>query len=418
MVKKIYDWVNGATLDEHSRRKHKILREYLLQYLLVRCKLPQQAKFRIAIVDGFAGGGRYKCGAPGSPIIFVEQVQIALDQINLERAVQNLSPIDVEFLLIVNDADAKVTELLRGHLSPVLAAAKENAARLSVETLYFSRPFEDVYPEIKSTLRQRRFKNVLFNLDQCGHSYVEKATLIDIIQTFQAEIFYTFAIQSLLTFLNRRNPDAVRAQLGFLGLRSDDLGDLQVPMSNEVWLGAAERLVFDAFHDCAPYVSPFSINNPDGWRYWFIHFAKSYRARQVYNNVLHDNATLQAHFGRAGLNMLSYDARHHDGRLYLFDEPARSIAAEQLLTDIPKLVSSQGRTMPIIDFYESVYKLTPAHASDIHVSLLNNPELKVLTTGGGQRRAANTIKTTDLIQLEPQKTFFHMPGFGRSEASH
>jgi hypothetical protein len=74
--------------------------------------------------------------------------------------------------------------------------------------------------------------------------------------------------------------------------------------------------------------------------------------------------------------------------------------------------------MPIIDFYESVYKHTPAHASDIHVSLLNNPELKILTIGGGRRRAANMIKATDFIQLEPQKTFFHMPGFGRADVPH
>ncbi len=59
-------------------------------------------------------------------------------------------------------------------------------------------------------------------------------------------------------------------------------------MSRKDWLGTAENIVFDAFRLCAPYVSPFSINNPGGWRYWLIHFANAYRARQVYNNILHD----------------------------------------------------------------------------------------------------------------------------------
>src|SRR3546814_15689587 len=85
-------------------------------------------------------------------------------------------------------------------------------------------------------------------------------------------------------------------------------------MSRNDWLGTAENIVFDAFRLCAPYVSTFSINNPGGWRYWLIHFANAYRARQVYNNILHDNASLQAHFGSSGLNMLSYDPRH-DGML-------------------------------------------------------------------------------------------------------
>ena len=66
MVEKRYEWADVAKLEEHSRRKHKILREYCFDYLTVRCKLPQQERFRLAIVDGFAGGGRYQCGTSGS----------------------------------------------------------------------------------------------------------------------------------------------------------------------------------------------------------------------------------------------------------------------------------------------------------------------------------------------------------------
>lgn len=55
MVEKRYEWADGAKLEEHSKRKHKILREYVFDYLTVRCKLPQQERFRLAIVDGFAG---------------------------------------------------------------------------------------------------------------------------------------------------------------------------------------------------------------------------------------------------------------------------------------------------------------------------------------------------------------------------
>jgi hypothetical protein len=55
MVEKQYAWEDGATLEEHSKRKHKIVREYFARYLTVRCQLPMQSKFRVAIVDGFAG---------------------------------------------------------------------------------------------------------------------------------------------------------------------------------------------------------------------------------------------------------------------------------------------------------------------------------------------------------------------------
>ena len=85
MTEKQYDWANGAKLEEHSKRKHKILREYFYDYIFVRCKLPQQEVFRLAIVDGFSGGGRYACGNLGSPIIFIEEVQRSIADINIQR---------------------------------------------------------------------------------------------------------------------------------------------------------------------------------------------------------------------------------------------------------------------------------------------------------------------------------------------
>jgi len=113
-------------------------------------------------------------------------------------------------------------------------------------------------------------------------------------------------------------------------------------MSKHEWLGGAERIVFNVFKGCAPYVSPFSINNPGGWRYWLIHFANSHRARQVYNNVLHDNSSIQAHFGCSGLDMLAYDPRHDAADLFLFDDNGRQRSKTQLLDDIPKLVEAHG----------------------------------------------------------------------------
>ncbi len=82
MVKKAYDWNNGAVLDEHSRRKHKILREYFFQYLAVRCRNPQQSKFRLSVVDGSSGGARDICGTAWSPIIFIEALPRVRNTLN------------------------------------------------------------------------------------------------------------------------------------------------------------------------------------------------------------------------------------------------------------------------------------------------------------------------------------------------
>jgi three-Cys-motif partner protein len=409
MVKKRYEWADGAKLEEHSRRKHKIIREYVFDYLTVRCKLPQQERFRLAIVDGFAGGGRYQCGTAGSPLIFIEELKRAVEAVNTHRAAQGLGMIEVECLLVFNDASRDAIEILKSHVAPMQAEIKQTCPKLHLRVEYLNELFEAAYPKIKGFLEQGRYRSVLFNLDQCGDSHVEQDTILDIMRSYPAaEIFYTFMISSLLTFLQKNQPEQLKARLSHLGLTSTDIGALNGLMSKNDWLGTAEKIVFDTFRLCAPYVSPFSINNPGGWRYWLIHFANAYRARQVYNNILHENASLQAHFGRSGLNMLSYDPRHDEGTLYLFDENGRSSAKDQLLGDIPRLVMESGDAMSVMDFYGSIYNITPAHAEDIHAAIIENPDLQVITPAGGERRKANMIGVNDIIKVKTQRSFFPM----------
>ena len=409
MAEKRYEWAGGAKLEEHSRRKHKILRQYVFDYLTVRCKLPQQERFRLAIVDGFAGGGRYQCGTAGSPLIFIKGLKRAVEAVNTDRAVQGLGPIEVECLLIFNDASRDAIELLKTHVVPIQADIAQTCPKLHLRVDYLNEIFEDAYPKIKGFLDQGRYRSVLFNLDQSGDSHVERDTILDIMHSYpKAEIFYTFMISSLLAFLKKNQPEQLQARLNHLGVTSVDIGALSGLMSKNDWLGTAEKIVFDAFRLCAPYVSPFSINNPGGWRYWLIHFANAYRARQVYNNILHDNASLQAHFGRSGLNMLSYDPRHDEGMLYLFDDNGRASAKNQLLGDIPRLVTESGYAVSVMDFYESIYNITPAHADDVHAAIIENPDLEVITPAGGERRKANTIGVNDVIKVKTQRSYFPM----------
>jgi three-Cys-motif partner protein len=409
MAEKPYEWANGAVLEEHSRRKHKILREYFFQYLTVRCQLPQQERFRLAVIDGFAGGGRYQCGTPGSPLILIEELKRAIEAVNMQRAAQGLGLIEIECLLVLNDHSRDAIEALKGHIAPLQADIAENVRRLHLRIEYLTDTFEAGYPRMKQLLEQGRYRNVLFNLDQCGHSHVEHPTLLDIMRAHPSvEIFYTFAIEALLSFLQKSDPVQLAAQLRPFDIEPAGLDVLNGAMSKHSWLGAAERLVFETFRTCAPFVSPFSINNPGGWRYWLIHFANIYRARQVYNNVLHQNSTAQAHFGRSGLNMLSYDPGHDGGALYLFDLSGRETARTQLLADIPRLISESGDVIGVGDFYESIYNATPAHTDDVHRAIIENPDIAVITPGGGERRSANAIGIGDMLKLKRQKSFFPM----------
>lgn len=415
MVKKNHNWREGAVLEDHTRRKHKILREYVFNYLTVRCRIPHQERFRLAIVDGFAGGGRYKCGAPGSPVIFIEELTHAIDAVNTSRAVQDIRPIEMECLLILNDFDSEAIEELKKNVTTAISQANDIAPRLHVQAVYLNNSFGLAYPEIKERIDNGHYQNVLFNLDQYGDVHVELSTIRDILHSYRsAEIFYTFVIDALLAFLQKSDPSNLGKRLSHLEITPHDIEALDFPLSKNEWLGAMEKIVFDSICPCGPYASPFSINNPGGWRYWLIHFANVPRARQVYNDVLHKNATLQAHFGRSGLNMLSYDPSK-EGALYLFDEQDRITAKDQLFDDIPRLVNRFGDAISTGEFYGNIYNTTPAHADDIHAAIIDNPDLEVITPVGGTRQKPHTIGIEDTIKLKKQISFF--PMFPRKDES-
>jgi len=76
--------------------------------------------------------------------------------------------------------------------------------------------------------------------------------------------------------------------------------------------------------------------------------------------------------------------------------------------DIPRLVTNAGDAMSVMEFYESIYNVTPAHADDVHAAIIENPDLEVITPAGGERRKANTIGVNDIIKVKNQRSFFPM----------
>lgn len=405
-----YKWLDGATLDEHSKIKHKIVREYFAKYIATRCIIPQQTKFRLAVCDGFSGGGSYQTGEPGSPLIFLEELQKAAEREALRRFKDKMAPLTISCLLILNDFENEAIQCLKTNIQNFLAINSDAFKNIHVEIEYINKKFEIAYPEIRKLLLAKNYKNVLFNLDQCGHSLVKRKTIIDIMNNFScAEIFYTFMIQSLLTYLSKESPKKLESQLRYLGpsdehLRTLDWQQGDMYLSYDQRLGAAERLVFNLFQECAEFVSPFAVYNPDGWKYWILHFSNSPRAREVYNDTLHENATLQAHYGRPGIKMLCSDPGK-SASLYLFDQTGRTSARENLYNEIPSELSGLGNAISMGKFLAKIYKDSVSHKSDIIGSIMSNPDLEVVTEAGGRRRSETGIKVKDTLILKPQKTF-------------
>ena len=135
-----------------------------------------------------------------------------------------------------------------------------------------------------------------------------------------------------------------------------------------------------------------------------MHFATSYRARQVYNNELYSGGKLQVHCGRPGLKMLSYNCLD-EVQMCMFDDNARAATRTALMEDIPALVADSGNAMSLMDFYASVYNETPAHSDDIHDAMIECPDVEVITETGGVRRSGKAIKPTDIVKLQSQLRF-------------
>lgn len=406
-AKKKYDWKNGAVLEEHSAQKLKILREYFQKYLHVRCCKPVQERFRLAIVDGFAGGEVYKNNIPGSPLIFIEELERFIEQKNIQRRSENLKKLEIQCDLYLNDKDKDAIDCLRGCIDAHVYHINNKYPELNLNIIYDTKKFEEYYLDIKQCIVKKGFRNILFNLDQFGHAEVKEDTLKDILTTFERpEIFLTFSIQALVTFLNSEKVKSYNNQLKKIDSSIQILDDPTRLITREEELGCVELIIFESFKKFAPYISPFAIHNPNGWKYWLIHFSKSYRAREVYNTTLHENAsTTQAHFGRAGLNMLAYNPNDNNSFLYLFDETDSQRSYNQLMNDIPKFIRKSGDTVLVSDFCKKIYNETPASSKTIQTVLIESLDLEVLTPNGGKRRKSNNIEINDIIRINPQKSF-------------
>ena len=413
MAKKDYNWTSGAELGEHSKCKHKILKEYFYEYLVTRCKHPHQDTFKLAVIDGFSGAGLYKGDEYGSPLIFLDVLKKAEQEINLWRSNNKMKLVEIECYLVFNDLNKEAIKILKENVAPFVAEIKENHPNLDVKRSFYNRKFEDIYPEIKTEIQSAGYKNVLFNLDQCGYSDVDPTAIKNIMTTWNsAEVFLTFSISSIKTYLS---PDQTKNNVlsKHPKIRKEiyDMIEGEELINKKEWLGSIETIIFENLNDCAPFVAPFSIHNPKGWEYWLMHFSNHHRARQVYNDTLHNNTAItQAHFGRAGLNMLSYDPQH-EGQLYLFDKNSRKIAKKKLGDDIPRLIeliTKKGNddSIGIKDFYFDIYNETAAHSDDIHEAIDDNDDLEVITKAGGARRSADTIKPSDILRFKKQKSMF------------
>jgi hypothetical protein len=173
-----------------------------------------------------------------------------------------MKPIEIECYFIFNDFEPVAIEELRKNAAPLLADIKQNSKHLHIEAEYHKKEFDQIFPEIKSKILAANYRNVIFNLDQCGHSHVSINVIRDIMSSWRsAEVFLTFMISALLTYLSPdSNQDTALAKIPEVQSNVYSLvGNVDNLVNKQDFLGKQRKLFLMRLKDAPLLLVPFQL---------------------------------------------------------------------------------------------------------------------------------------------------------------
>ncbi|BAO86598.1 three-Cys-motif partner protein TcmP [Caballeronia cordobensis] len=415
--KRHYDWSNGpAALDAHSVTKHQVLVDYLLRYFQQRLLNARgRDSFKITLVDGFCGGGRYTLeqaakSVLGSPLLMLKAVEEASFRANEGRI--KAIRLDVQFVFVDKDIKA-----LR-HLHEVLV--EEGYGQALDKTIHIiHRDFSSAADEVIARVVTHTPKSgtALFFLDQYGYAEVPASLIRRIFsRALNAEIVLTFHVSSFATYSNDEFAQKVSSKL-----RIDILKQLSGRSIEEIkrddadWRRFIQAALFQALVEgCgAEYFTPFFIRQEGGGHgeYWLVHLSKHPRAQDVMKQVHWKHGNHFVHYGGAGLDMLAPQTmgflQEFDGG-FKFDDLALASSKTALIDQLSRRVFQDGPTVFSRLFAETCNgsPATTAMYKDALQILISEGDLIVRSIDGTRRSRARYICDTDIIERSKQLKLF------------
>lgn len=402
----IYDWASGATpppIEPHSIAKHRVYAEYVQRYIRIYTTNHRVRGLRLALVDGFAGGGLYRTGAgdlhEGSPLQLLRAVSAARAELNQRRG--EGFPLEVRFYFV--EADRGAYDFLQGALRD-----REFLGRGDVDPVLFHGTFEQHAPAIIQDVRSRlRSGRSIFFLDQYGYKDVLLPTLKrGFTELENIEVVLTLATDWIFDFL-ADTPDHVKA-LSALELAPRDL--LQFKDGPD-WRRRMERYLHDHIWrrvGCQNR-TPFFIESADAHRaYSLIHLSKHPKACDEMKRLHWDVHTF-AHYGGPGLDMLGYrsktDAVLLPQQRFGFGDVDRQRSVAAMRVQIPQNLSSSGKTVSWRALVAQIVNETPAWsgiAEEAVLAAVADKDLVLAGAGGSPRSTFAHLNPDDLISYNRQ----------------
>jgi len=339
-------WKTGelAPLEQHSEVKLNVLRDYIKRYIDILCRNTFGSRaFKLTLVDGFAGGGMYKDGKAGSPLVILKAVQEAEAHVNNFGARHNPIAIDAHFYFVEQDptAFACLTHQIE---------QSEFTDRIGKTVFLLQGEFQKhcTFIVAKTQERHRRGgQRVIFFLDQCGYTGVQP----NLIRWLSEQLDHKaeFIINVAIRWLTHHLEDSIKCKSVISNMGLSDVLNLDelLTIKNEKrvhWSYLIESKIGPAFWEKTgmPFFSPFYIEPEGSDRgYWLLHLAPHARARSAMADVHWDNANGSIHYGHAGLNMLAYKA-DSDPTGYLegmrFNDVTRQQSKQLLHVDVARQI--------------------------------------------------------------------------------
>ncbi len=418
MVIKYYDYATNPIVDYHSTVKHTILKDYIKQYIATLTKNVRIDSFKIALVDGFAGSGKYTAAWDsaktiyGSPITMLEACDEAEDSAQEIR--NKLFKLNTKFYFVEENPDAFNTLKKTLH-------DKGYAGRIENENInLFHGDFLQKVQGIVQDIKQRsKTARSLFLLDQYGYSEVPRSVIKSIFSELPgAEIILTFHVDSLLNFLNEDNLRNFNKSTGFSIDQMLSSGLYNKGNRPNDWRLAAQailhqELVSDCLPDGVGYHTTFYIRGISGMGdYWLVHLSRNLTARNVMVNIHWTHGNHFVHYGGAGLDM--YNLRGFStsslADMYGFCSDAKALTMDALHHQLPKMIRdhhSEGVNFRNLMLSQANY--TPATEQLVREAL-GNPELRsdilIVSETGKVRRGLSLPRDTDFIVPNHQKSLF------------
>ena len=397
------------SIEEHSKAKLDVLRSYLRAYFDKLNVYPGREKFRLDLVDGFAGGGTFLDGEktlPGSPLIMLEEAKAAEDRLNRRRK----KPLRFDCRFYFVEKEASHAE----HLRKVLIEREYpiDDDRIIVRNGKFEDEADNILKEI--VRRQPRAGRAIFLLDQTGFSQVELALVARIFRRLPAaEVILTFAADALINYL-AETPAMVKA-VAPLGLTESDIRKLIAEKGEAGGMALVQRTLRTHLRTItgATYDTPFFLRPKKSRRaLWLPHLSRHPTARDVMIQRHWDHRNTFEHYGSGGFGMLGWEALEaRTLPLFRFSGHEARKMRDQLLKSMPDRLAQLASDQPVtVDAVRHAFaNETAARFSDLDevvLELFRGKEFDILNPDGKMRsRSLRQLQPTDRITLSSMPFF-------------